>query len=71
MLDRGIRVTINSDDSVYFPGYMTENLVTAQHDAGLSRAELIQITRNAFDGAWLTDNERAPYLALLEDYAAS
>lgn len=71
MLDRGLRVTINSDDPAYFPGYLTENLVTAQKGAGLSKAELVQLLRNAFEATWLTEGERAPYLELLEAYAAS
>ena len=30
MLERGMRVTVNSDDPTYFPGYMNENLVATQ-----------------------------------------
>ena len=70
MLDRDLRVTINSDDPAYFPGYVAENFVTAQKDAGLSKAELVQISRNAFEAAWLTEGERAPYLERLEAYAS-
>jgi adenosine deaminase len=69
MLEGGLRVTINSDDPAYFPGYMTENFVVAQREAGLSKAQLVQISRNAFEAAWLSDAERAPYLERLEAYA--
>jgi len=30
MLDEGMRVTINSDDPAYFPGYMNENMLAVQ-----------------------------------------
>ena len=69
MLDRGLWVTINSDDPAYFPGYMTENFVVAQRDAGLTKKELVQISRNAFEAAWLSEPERAPYLDRLDSYA--
>ena len=70
MLDAGLKVTINSDDPAYFPGYMTENFVVAQRDAGLTKAELVQISRNAFEAAWLSDAERASYLERLDAYAS-
>jgi adenosine deaminase len=69
MLRRSMRVTINSDDPAYFPGYMTENLL-ALHDAiGLTREEALTLMRNAFMIAWLPEDDRAAYLASLEAYA--
>ena len=70
MLDAGLKVTVNSDDPAYFPGYMTENFVVAQRDAGLTKAELVQISRNAFEAGWLPAGERAKHIARLEAYAA-
>ncbi|MEH6404789.1 MAG: adenosine deaminase [Sneathiella sp.] len=52
MLDKGMRVTVNSDDPAYFPGYMTENLIATQKDANLSQKEILQLVKNAFDGSW-------------------
>jgi adenosine deaminase len=66
MLGRGMRVTVNSDDPAYFPGYMTENLIAAQEEADLSKAELLQLARNAFEAAWLPQASRGRYLAQLE-----
>jgi adenosine deaminase len=71
MLDHGMRATVNSDDPAYFPGYVAENLVAAQGAAGLTREEVVQLERNAFTVAWLSDDERAPYLTALDAYAAS
>jgi adenosine deaminase len=65
MLDRGMRVTVNSDDPAYFPGYMTENLMAVQEEADLSKPELLQLTRNAFEAAWLPQASRDRYLAQL------
>jgi adenosine deaminase len=70
MLDRGMRVTVNSDDPAYFPGYITENLLRAQKDAELSRAEVVQLARNAFEGSWLPRAAKDKHLAGLEAYAS-
>ena len=69
MLDLGMRVTINSDDPAYFPGYMTENFIVAQREADLSKSDLVRLCRNAFEAAWIDESERADYIAALEAYA--
>ena len=68
MLDLGLRVTINSDDPAYFPGYVLENLVAITDALGLSRVELIQLQRNAFEMSWLPRDTRDAYLADLDAY---
>ena len=70
MLDLGLRVTINSDDPAYFPGYVQENLVAIQEALGLSREELLQLGRNAFEIAWLPRHVKDAYLAELNVYAS-
>jgi adenosine deaminase len=69
MLDLGLKVTINSDDPAYFPGYVQENLVAIQEALGLSREELLQLERNAFEIAWLPRHIKDAYLAELNVYA--
>ena len=70
LLDAGVRVTINSDDPAYFPGYVTENLVELQRAAHLTRDELVQLERNAFTISWAAPEDRRRYLDALEAYAA-
>ena len=67
MLDKGMLVTINSDDPAYFPGYMAENLATVQQGAGLSNDEIVRLVRNAFTISWLTDDEQATYIAAVDE----
>jgi adenosine deaminase len=71
MLDRDLRVTVNSDDPAYFNGYVTENLLAVRAAASLSRDELVQLQRNAFEVAWLPNSVKDGYLAELEHCAAS
>ena len=69
MLDKGMRVTVNSDDPAYFPGYMNENSMRVQEEAGLGKAELRQLAENAFASAWLPSARAEAYLAELGNYA--
>ena len=71
MLDHGMRATVNSDDPAYFPGYVNENLGAVRRRPALDRDELLQLARNSFEIAWLADDERARYLAALDEYAAA
>ena len=70
MLDLSLRVTVNSDDPAYFPGYIGENLAAVTEAVNLAKPDLVQIERNAFTIAWITDEERAVYLRDLDVYAA-
>ena len=67
MLDRGMLVCINSDDPAYFPGYMTENLITARREAGLSDDEVVRLVRNGFTMSWLGDEEKTDYLRRVDE----
>ncbi len=70
MLEKGMRVTVNSDDPAYFPGYMNENLIATQREAGLSKAQVIQLTLNAFEGSWLPTSDKDTFLRRLDAYVA-
>jgi len=67
LLDAGVRATVNSDDPAYFPGYMNENLGAVE----LDEEKLVRLTRNAFEISWLPPEEKAAYLAAVDDYAAT
>jgi adenosine deaminase len=69
MLDHGVRATINSDDPAYFPGYVNENMKAVEEEARLTREEILQLARNAFDISWLPAEDRAHYRDALEAYA--
>jgi adenosine deaminase len=69
MLEAGMRVTVNSDDPAYFPGYMNENLMRVQQDVDLGQAGLLQLVENAFESAWLPRATKDRYIAKLKSYA--
>ena len=53
LLDRGLCVTINSDDPAYFGGYVLENYLAVAHALKLSRADLRTLAANSIAAAWL------------------
>ncbi len=69
MLDRGLMVTVNSDDPAYFGGYMNDNYAAVRQALGLTEEELALIARNSFEASFLDDATKAAYLAEVEDYA--
>ncbi|HVC14883.1 MAG TPA: adenosine deaminase [Acidimicrobiales bacterium] len=70
MLDRGLRVTVNSDDPAYFAAYVSDNLVTAAEAGQLSSEELVRLERNAFEVSWLASGPKEALLAELDRYEA-
>ena len=52
MLDRGLKVTINSDDPAYFGGYVNENYLAVAEALSLSRESLERIARNSFEASF-------------------
>ncbi|MEM8981937.1 MAG: adenosine deaminase [Pseudomonadota bacterium] len=68
MLQRGMKATINSDDPAYFRAYMTDNFVELQREGEFTKDELVQLSRNAFDVAWISDRERSAYHAEIDAF---
>jgi adenine deaminase len=71
MLERGLCVTINSDDPSYFGGYVGENFTGTQAALRLSDAALVKMARNSFDASFIDDGAKAAYRAELDAYVAA
>jgi adenosine deaminase len=70
MLDLGLRLTLNSDDPAYMEGkYINENMLMAHELAGFGPEDLLTVSRNAFDAAWIDEDLRAEFQAQLTAYA--
>ncbi len=63
MLDQGLRITANSDDPAFFlDRYMNEILIELQKKIGLTREEVVQLSRTAFEASWLDDETKVRHL---------
>ena len=70
LLRRGVKVSVNSDDPAYFRAYMNENLEKMTGEgAELTREELVQLQRNAFEISWISNWRRSFFLEKLQRYA--
>ncbi len=68
MLDKGMKVTVNSDDPAYFGGYMNDNFIAVSKALNLSKDNLYQLGRNAFEAAFVGEEEKNKMIAQLDTY---
>jgi adenosine deaminase len=70
MLDRGLCVTLNSDDPAYFGGYILDNYLAVAQTFALSRVEIATIARNAIQATFLDEAGKRKLLGELETVVA-
>jgi adenosine deaminase len=63
MMDKGLVVTVNSDDPAYFGGYVNQNYHAVSDALGLGRDEIAAIVRNGISASLMTMPEKATALA--------
>ena len=62
LLERGLCVTVNSDDPAYFGGYVAENYLAVSRALGLSRSEIAQLASNSIEASFLTRADKDRWL---------
>lgn len=68
LLERGVKVTINSDDPAYFGGYMNENFLQTAEALNLSRKDILQLAENAFNASFISEEEKENYIQKLHTF---
>jgi adenosine deaminase len=63
MMDKGLVVTVNSDDPAYFGGYVNDNYRAVSDALSLTRDEVAAIVRNGFHASLMTKAEKDAALA--------
>jgi adenosine deaminase len=63
MMDKGLVVTINSDDPAYFGGYVNDNYRAVSGALALQRDEIAAIVRNGITASLMTDADKAKAIA--------
>jgi adenosine deaminase len=71
LLERGVCVTVNSDDPAYFGGYVLENYLAVHGGLGLSQEDLTVLARNSIEASFLADSAKQRWFAAIDDYARS
>jgi adenosine deaminase len=67
LLDKGLCVTVNSDDPAYFSGYLNENFIAASDALKLTQAEIYQLVQNSFKSSFLEESIKKRYLKELDE----
>ena len=73
LLQRGLCVTVNSDDPAYFGAYIVDNYLAVQQALDLSREDIIRLARNSIEASFLAEAEKVFWLGKLKalNYAVS
>lgn len=65
MLDRGLLVTVNSDDPAYFGGYVDDNLRACRRALDLTSGELDALARNSIAASFASAERKAELVSSL------
>ena len=68
LLDKGVAVTVNSDDPAYFGGYVNANYLATIDALKLTDGEVYTIIRNSFEAAFVTPAERHALIEKLDTH---
>lgn len=69
MLNKAMRVSVNSDDPAYFFGYINENLLAIGELEDFSKEDFIRLQENAFLSSWLPDDEKKGFVKMLKNFS--
>jgi adenosine deaminase len=68
MLDKGLLVTVNSDDPPYFGGYLNDNFLAMVGGLALNQAQAKQLAANSFKASFLDEDKKVQFLDALEAF---
>jgi len=67
LLNKGVKVTINSDDPAFMGGYVTEN-IKKMLEKGINSRQIIEFQRNAINIAWVSEPDRKKMMTKLDNF---
>ncbi len=71
LLDRGLCVTVNSDDPAYFGGYVAENYRVVEQALGLTRGDIVRLAKNSFEASFLDQEQKQRRIAEVDAFASA
>ena len=66
LMQRGVTVTVNSDDPAYFGGYIVDNYLAIAEALELDRTNIVDLARNSLVASFASDGDKARWLAELD-----
>ncbi len=68
MLNKGLLVTINSDDPAYFDGYINENYNAVSQALDLSKDDIYELAKNSFEASFLDEKTKKEFIEKVDEY---
>jgi len=68
MMERGLLVTVNSDDPAYFGGYINENYLAITKALNLTVNDIYTLAMNSFEASFLEEGIKDKMLARVREY---
>jgi len=65
MLERGVCVTVNSDDPAYFGGYMTENFMALAQSLDMTKAQAVKLVENSIQASFASKQRKLQLMQML------
>ena len=62
MLNKGLRVMVNSDDPAYFGGYLNKNLIDTSKALNLNLEDIKKLIENSFKSSFLDTDKKEKWL---------
>ncbi len=66
LLEKGLCITINSDDPAYFGGYLIENFKASQEALSLSDTQIVQLIKNGFQASFLDPVQKKAWIEKID-----
>ncbi|WP_373753313.1 adenosine deaminase [Neisseria weixii] len=67
MLQRGVLVTVNSDDPAYFGGYVNQNFIELAEALDLSNEDIRMLCKNSFKASFISDAEKEAWYRRIDE----
>lgn len=71
LLEKGLLVTVNSDDPTYFGGFLNDNFTALADVLPITEAQLKQLAKNSFIASFLPEDKKQHYIALVDEVATT
>lgn len=69
LLDKGVMVTVNSDDPAYFGGYLVENYMSLYRHLAMTEQQAVQLAINSFNASFLSNSSKRQFIERIKRYS--
>jgi adenine deaminase len=70
MLEKGLCVTVNSDDPAYFGAYVNDNYVQTAQALNLTQKQITQLAKNSFHSSFLPKSQKDAFITEMDEYVS-